>query len=216
MKPIWMLRLALFGMLLMSVCIGCQSQRAVDFGPSKADSLAAIKAQKRPLDALEAWLVSAPFPAQMRSTVERGAAPELEARFNQLAMRSAQLYTFVHNDALAAVEAINAGDFSKDKVLSSVPFGKDNATWKTDAQAVVIEHYQQVMKEVDALRKEVTDFPEMLKHDAAIATLSDAAVRTNRLVCFGNDTMRVLTQLKEASEGATLTRMRRIAAVLGK
>ncbi|MBR6803162.1 MAG: hypothetical protein IKM62_05030 [Kiritimatiellae bacterium] len=225
MKSISLIRSVILGSLVLSAFTGCQTIRKTliqEATPAAPSATAEAAAEQPPVDKsrceLKKWLADAPVPAQVQCSVSSREVPEAVARFNQLAVHSAQLYTLVYEDAHSAMDAVNAGDLSKDPVLAKVAgmLNSPEKDWKTVAQTQVVDQYQQIRMSLEGLNKEAMAFTDTLKTDATLATLQNTAERTRLLISFGNDSMRLMKQVQQSMEGAMVVRKRRMATILGK
>lgn len=214
MKPIFNLYLCLAGVLLLGLTAGCQN-----VAPKATATQAAVDAPTPPApqtDLLEKWLTNAPKPEVVSCSVERTKAPEAVDRFTAISEKIATIYNNVYTDAQATATAVNAGDISQDPVLARVAesLTAQNATdWKANAQAAVIANYQNCIKEIDTQKKQLSDYIASLRTDGSITNLTD---RVEILGRIGKDSVVLSRQLKDAAEGATAVRVRRIATALGK
>lgn len=225
MKSISLIRSVMLGSLVVSAFTGCQAvRRTMDTQqppetPPAMEEVNEVQPQvENSRCELKKWLAAAPIPSQVQCSVSRKEVPEAVERFDRLAMHSAQLYTFVYEDAHSAMAAVTAGDLMKDPVVAKVAesLATSGETWKTAAQASIVEQYQQTVSDLEGLRKEAMSFTDSLKTDATLVNLQNTAERVRLLISFGNDSMRLMKQVQQSMEGASVVRKRRIAAILGK
>ena len=216
MKPFLPMMMVAFCGVLLAGATGCQSAQ-----PKPLATQPAMEAgvQRAP-DPLVAWLQGATKPAVVTCSVEPDMAPVAVERFNALSSKIGGLYASIYQEAQSAAEATATGDVALDNVLAKVAeqviaTDTEATDWKASAQAAVIANYQSVLKEIDAYGKQLSDYTDSLRSDASISNLT-SRIQTKVFFQLGKDSVELGRQLKEACEGVSAIRSRRMATALGK
>lgn len=162
---------------------------------------ASILTSETAANPLELWLKEAPKPEVIACSVDASTAPEAVARFDALSAKISELYRRVYNDAQkvssqpTAVVALSTNEYH---------LADTGTDWKTSAQTAVTAYYQDILREIEAQQKALTDYTETLRADNTISNMTSKLRQTELLVQVGSDSVKLGRQLQAIEEGARL------------